>query len=163
MDDNYNLPVYLPGTPPMYGLQQQAKQYFQGTDIVIYAQLTDNCAPVDYNAYFLKAILKDTPDSPIVTWVGYNNSGILFVNGVCQLNIPAASTTQLQAGTYYISLIGRAKANVNHIAVLFQQTISLLPADPSIINILDVSSATVVTTVATTNPSSNVPIDYFSI
>lgn len=167
-NNSSDLPNYLPGNPEMYGVRQQADQYFQGVDIIIEASLVENQSKVDYNDYSLKAVLKADLDSPTVVWYGYPNYGVFFNNGKVQINIPANITRQLPAGVFYLTIIGKSKTNVNHLAVLFNKTISIVLSAASSISTIaydvwNLNPTGVVIHSYSPVPDASVEIQYFSI
>ena len=163
-----DLPDYLPGNPEMYGVQQQADQYFQGTSIIIPAVLTDNGLTVNYSDYFIKVILKADLSSSTIVWYGYENYGLFYNNGIATINIPANITSQLPFGVYYISIVGKLKTDPNRISILFNNTISINPSAASPIDLINydltaISPKAIVPVCNSQTPDISVPIEYFSI
>lgn len=150
----------------MYGQQLQAPQYFCGTDIAIEVNLTDNSQPVDYNDYYLKVTLAGNGLGLI--WVGYLNYGLFIVEDQVTIRIPASITAQLDSGIYYATVLGQTKQHPQHIAVLFEQTLSLQElrggiSSPLIQPALSNPPPPPINPYLNAPADAYMPIDYFSI
>ena|ERR1017187_1950524 len=130
------LPDYLPGQEPMYGVKLEADQYYQGSHITITASLTENGIPVNVDDYAVKAVVKSDLSSNKLVWQGFMNCGIFVENNELQIKIPRSTLDTMPSGTYFVAVVGKLKRDVNHVATLFTRTISLVASAASTLPIV---------------------------
>jgi hypothetical protein len=125
------LPDYLPGNPPMYGIKQEATQYYQGASINITAILTEDGVQVDQEDYVIKAVIKSNLDANNAVWQGFPNCGIFFNDNRVTIKVPNSVTAAMPGGIYYLALVGVSKLDPSHTAILFTKTLSINPSAAS--------------------------------
>lgn len=83
--------------------------FCQGEDIVLDSFLYFLGAPVNKNAYTLKALIKSSVRNISPVWVGELDHGLYPQDreGFYTVWIPAAVTSEFTAGTYYMDIVAR--------------------------------------------------------
>ena len=123
------IPQYLYGVPPMYGVKQQSVEFPQGFSVVLPIDF-DSCGFHDFENYKLSAFIKDDITCPTVVWYGdEDNQGIIKKNDKYYIKIKLAESEQLQPGTYYLAVNAQRKIDVETLALkktlVFEQTLSV--------------------------------------
>ena len=100
------IPQYLFGLPPMYGVKQESLKFSQATDIFFQLDLSD--CQLTLSEYNLSAILKSDMESDWILWKGtLENGGLTLAEGSYFINLKHSNSNNLlPAGTYYLSLVG---------------------------------------------------------
>jgi hypothetical protein len=106
------LPNYLPGIPPMYGLKQPSPEFSQGTDVVVEFTVTVDGEPLnDPKDWVLEAFIKKSLKANNILWkctLGYNlyqkeKSNTYF------FRLPHQISAQFLPGSYVYAVIGTQK------------------------------------------------------
>ena len=126
----YDLPDYLPGTPPMYGVKQENCSSPQGLDLYIPLDFSESGIS-DFSGYTLEAILKDDKLSDAVVWFGHTtDGGLVLVDTTYYAYISLAQAITIPAGLYYLAVTAEltgdgAAAPVSNKTLLYEQEVSL--------------------------------------
>jgi hypothetical protein len=125
------LPDYLPSSPAMYGVKQQADQHLQGSSLSFSAAPTVAGEPADPEEYTLKLSIKSSLNNERAIWQGYLNYGMFIKDKQIEVRIPNTVTAHLPGGIYYIAIEGKRRTDPNDIVELFRKTLSIEPSAAS--------------------------------
>jgi hypothetical protein len=103
-----DIPTYLPGVPPQYGIKWPSPQFTQGSDVMLEFPLYVDSSPLDdLKGWKLELWLKKGVQANNVLWRGTLGDGLYHKHGnIWLFRIPAADTAQLLAGTYFYAVKG---------------------------------------------------------
>lgn len=119
------LPDYLPGNPPMYGIKQASTSYYQGDCIEIAVPIT-----VDPRCT-LAAYVKDDLGSAKFLWVGKQGDGVDVTLGRVTVKIKGSVAQSFPSGIYYLSVVGQWPSDLSTYKVLYDISFSINPAASS--------------------------------
>lgn len=113
MNDLNDLPNYIPGIPPLYGLKQPSPEYTQGNDLVLEFDLEFEGKPLsDVTNWWLTGYVKKSLKAVNILWQAeygtylYKKEGT--TNRYC-LRIPRVVTALFLPGSYYFAIRGTQK------------------------------------------------------
>lgn len=105
-----DLPNYLPGIPPMYGVKQPAPEFSQGNDVVVDFELWFNGEPLIDTAHWkLEVFVKKSLKANTVLWKAENGYHLYQQDKRSNLfffRIPADITATFLPGNYFFAVVG---------------------------------------------------------
>lgn len=105
-----DLPNYLPGIPPMYGVKQPSPEFSQGNDVVLEFELWFNGEPlIDIKQWKLEAFVKKSLKANNVLWKAEIDHHLFQKDkrsNVFCLRIPADKTATFLPGNYFFAIVG---------------------------------------------------------
>ena len=106
-----DLPNYLPGIPPMYGVKQLAPEASQGEDIIVPVELTLDGEPLlDVTGWILEAFVKKSLKAIGILWKGELGNGIEHkAENLYYFRIPHSVSALFLPGSYYYAVRGTQK------------------------------------------------------
>jgi hypothetical protein len=120
-----DLPDYLPGNPPMYGVKQASTSFYQGDCIEIAIPITvdPRCTLVAY--------VKDDLASSTFLWVGKQGNGVDVNLGRVTVKIKSSVAQGFPSGIYYLTVAGQWPSDINAYQVLYNISFSINAAASS--------------------------------
>ena len=126
MDVKPDIPQdYLLGYLSFDGVKQESPKYPQGPDITFTVELKDNGEPARLSDYNVLVILKTDLTNNIPVWTGYPGNGIFQDSKKVKIKIPGNVTVNLLPGIYYLTVLGTAKKDLTHDAVLYNANFTI--------------------------------------
>ncbi len=98
-----DLPNYLPGIPPEYGVKQPSIEVAQGTDVIQeFTLYIDDTPLINPSDWILEVFVKKNNVANNILWKGELNSGLFQKhNNLYYFRIPHDITALFLPGTYY--------------------------------------------------------------
>jgi len=101
----------LEGTPTQEGQYQPSPEYAQGNDIVMQMLLSYEDVPVDDTQWKLEVFVKRSVSANLIDVYATLNQGLFSESrrGLYTFIIPAATTSSLEPGLYFLTVRGTQK------------------------------------------------------